>query len=141
MQAINGSITYPLVNSTENTINNWYDDIDNVQLANPGKNVPRAIQSDPNNNSRISDRYVEDGSYIRLKSITLGYTFPKELIRKFKIDNLRLYANANNLFTITKYTGFDPEVGASTANLNVYGLDNGRYPSPQSFNFGLNITF
>ena len=99
----------------------WYNDVSNVMVANPGASIPRATINDPNDNDRISDRYIEDGSYIRLKNISLGYTFPKK--------------------TITGYDGYDPEIGASTSSVNVYGLDNGRYPSPTVYSFGLNVSF
>ena len=122
---------------------NWYDDISNVRVANSGTKTPRPTLSDPNDNDRISSRFVEDGSYIRIKNIALGYTFPKKWISKAKIENLRLYANIQNLYTFTKYTGYDPEVGASTQDSTglTYGLDNGRYPTPTTYSFGLNITF
>lgn len=123
------------------TVYHWYDDVTNVYVTNPNATIPRASVNDPNDNDRVSDRYVEDGSYVRLKNITLGYTFPKGMIKKWGIENLRLYANIQNLLTITGYDGYDPEIGVSTAAANVMGLDNGRYPSPTVYSFGLNITF
>jgi TonB-linked SusC/RagA family outer membrane protein len=128
------------VNVNGVTVWHWYDDITNVKVANTSS-LPRATINDPNDNDRISDRYIEDGSYVRLKNITLGYTFPKRTIQKLHIENLRLYANIQNLLTITGYDGYDPEIGASTASANVMGLDNGRYPSPTVYSFGLNISF
>lgn len=128
-----------MVNGVE--VWNWYDDITNVTLANPTTKVPRAVVNDPNDNDRISDRYIEDGSYIRLKNVTLGYTFPQQLTKKMHLENLRLYANIQNLFTITQYSGYDPEIGVSTTSANVYGLDNGRYPSPTVYSFGINVSF
>jgi TonB-linked SusC/RagA family outer membrane protein len=122
-------------------IYHWYDDINNVMILNEGTSIPRATLSDPNDNDRISDRYIEDGSYLRLKNIALGYTFPKKLIKNWGIENLRLYVNIQNLFTITGYDGYDPEIGVSTASSNVVGLDNGRYPSPTTYSFGVNVTF
>ena len=119
----------------------WYDDVTNVTVANSATSIPRASIQDPNDNDRVSDRYVEDGSYIRLKNITLGYTFPKNMIKKVGLENLRVYANIQNLLTLTKYDGYDPEIGVSTASANVYGLDNGRYPSPTVYSFGLNVSF
>ncbi len=119
---------------------NWFEDIDNVRLAN-NPSAPRAISGDPNENTRISDRYIEDGSYLRIKNIVLGYTVPAKWIRKYGLETLRIYANIQNLYTFTNYSGYDPEVGASTMSPNVYGLDYGRYPSPQSYTFGLNISF
>ena len=122
---------------------NWYEDITNVRVSNPDTKMPRATTGDPNDNDRISDRYVEDGSYLRIKNITLGYTFPKTWLQKVNIENLRAYMNIQNLFTFTRYTGYDPEVGASTQDSTglTYGLDNGRYPSPTLYSFGLSITF
>ncbi|MBQ8241853.1 MAG: TonB-dependent receptor [Bacteroidaceae bacterium] len=121
----------------------WYDHIENVRVINPETGLPRATLNDPNDNDRISDRYIEDGSYVRLKNITLGYTFPKKWIQKAGIENLRVYANIQNLLTITDYSGYDPEIGASTADSKgyTYGIDNGRYPSPTVYSFGLNVSF
>ena len=126
-----------------NGVWNWYDDITNVRVANPGTKTPRPTTGDPNDNDRISSRYVEDGSYLRIKNITLGYTFPKALLQQAKIEALRAYVNIQNLYTFTKYTGYDPEVGASTQDSTglTYGLDNGRYPSPTLYSFGLSLTF
>lgn len=123
-------------------IENWYDDITNVKVKNPDAGLPRpSLYGDPNDNDRISDRYIEDGSYLRVKNISLGYTFPKKMLSKAKIESLRLYTNIQNLWTITGYSGYDPEVGVSTTSANVYGLDNGRYPSPTAYSVGVNVTF
>ena len=110
---------------------------------NPDAKYPRLTASYNANDAWTSSWWVRDGSYVRLKNIALGYTFPKKLISKFKIENLRLYANIQNLLTITGYDGYDPEVGASTSDSTgyTYGVDNGRYPSPTTFSFGMNITF
>ncbi|MCG6187251.1 SusC/RagA family TonB-linked outer membrane protein [Maribellus maritimus] len=141
LEAVNPDKQYPSLNSTGSTVNAWYEDIDNIQVKNPDTDIPRAIAGDPNDNKRISDRFIEDGSYLRFKNITLSYYVPKKLLRNLSIDNLRVYSNIQNMWTITKYTGFDPEVGASQTNDNVSGLDNGRYPSPRIYTFGLSITF
>ena len=121
----------------------WQDDVTNVKVSNAGTKTPRPSIQDPNDNDRLSTRYIEDGSYLRIKNITLGYTLPKSILEKVKIDNIRLYCNIQNLFTFTKYTGFDPEVGASTQDSTglTFGVDNGRYPSPMTCSFGVNITF
>ncbi len=140
MEPINADKAYPAtINGVE--VYNWFDDITNVRVSNSDTKIPRAIANDPNDNDRISDRYIEDGSYLRIKNLTLGYTFPAKNTRKWKIDNLRLYVNVQNLYTFTKYSGYDPEIGANPANVNVYGLDNGRYPSPQIYSCGLNFSF
>lgn len=121
----------------------WYTDAGNIRVANPETSIPRATITDPNDNDVISDRYIENGSYIRLKNIALGYTFPRKWITKWGIENLRVYMNIQNLLTITGYDGYDPEVGASTADINgySYGVDNGRYPSPTTYSFGLSLSF
>ena len=122
---------------------NWYDDITNVKVANSGTKTPRPTLSDPNDNNRVSSRYVEDGSYLRIKNITLGYTFPKKWMQKAHFENIRVYCNIQNLYTFTKYSGYDPEVGASTQDSTgyTYGVDNGRYPSPTTYSAGISLTF
>ena len=121
----------------------WYDDITNVKVLNPDTKTPRPTLSDPNDNDRLSTRYIEDGSYLRIKNVTLGYTFPKRWMQKAHFDNIRVYCNIQNLYTFTKYSGYDPEVGASTQDSSgyAYGVDNGRYPSPTTYSFGVSLTF
>ena len=143
LEPINPNIVYDGkdANGNDNGIWNWFQDINNVRLAN-NPSLPRALHAgDPNNNQRFSDRYLEDGSYLRIKNIAFGYTVPKKWIRKYQIDNLRVYANIQNIHTFTNYSGYDPEVGVNIQTPNVFGMDNGRYPSPQSYTFGLNISF
>lgn len=96
--------------------------------------MPRAVYGDPNNNNRISDRWVEDGSYLRLKTLSLSYNFPNKWFRTIGVKDARLTFSAENLFTITKYSGFDPEVGEN-------GLDWSSFPSCRTFNFGLSFNF
>ena len=91
--------------------------------------------------AHISVKPPDSDRYIRLKSLTLGYNFDTKLVKKWGLSGLRLTFNATNLLTITGYDGYDPEIGASTASANVFNLDNGRYPSPTSFTFGLNVSF
>ncbi|MBR1880144.1 MAG: TonB-dependent receptor, partial [Prevotella sp.] len=125
-----------------NNVDGWYNDITNVYVTNPDTKTPRvAIGNTYNQN--ISTRYIEDGSYLRVKNISLGYTFPKSIVRKLYLDNLRVYCNLQNVLTITGYDGYDPEIGASTTDANgyVFGLDNGRYPSPFTCTFGVNLSF
>ncbi len=96
-----------------------------------------------NNKTAISDHssyYIEDGSFLRLNTITLGYTLPKNIIKKAKLSNLRIYATANNIHTFTDYTGYDPEVAVSESALTP-GIDNSSYPRAKSWVFGLNLTF
>jgi len=141
LEPIDPDKTYPIVNSFGTTINNWFDDIDNVKLSNPGTTVPRAVAGDPGENNRISDRYIEDGSYLRLKNVSLAYYLPENIAGRLSIDDMKIYVNIQNMLTLTKYKGLDPEVGASQTNDNVFGLDNGRYPAARIFTFGLNFTF
>lgn len=102
---------------------------------NTNTDIPRLAHGDPSGNySKVSDFYVEDGSYLRLKNLTIGYSLPKELYNKLNVNKVRVYVTSNNLFTITKYTGFDPEVGMDT-----YGVDTGRYPQARSFIFGVEV--
>ena len=98
---------------------------------------PRLSDTDPNGNfGRFSDFYLEDGDYLRLKTLQVGYTLPEDLITKFGLQKLRLYVTGENLVTLTDYTGFDPEIGG-----NVLGIDKGFYPQARSFMLGLNVQF
>ena len=138
LEPINPNIVYDGTNG----VWNWFEDISNVRLANNTKpSAPRAASGDPNNNSRVSDRYIEDGSYLRIKNITFGYTVPNHLVRKYKLENIRVYMNIQNLYTFTKYSGYDPEIGANPMTPNVYGMDYGRYPIPTIYSMGLNLSF
>ncbi len=112
-------------NQTTATLNRWTGE-------GTSNSMPRAVFNDPNKNTRPSDRYVEDGSYLRVKNVTLGYTLPAVLVKKAKISTARFYVSAQNLFTITKYSGFDPEVGTN-------GIDNNVYPVTQTFTIGVNL--
>src|SRR5690606_21859654 len=94
--------------------------------------MPRAVYNDPNKNTRVSDRYIEDGSYLRVKNVTLGYTLPAT--RTGVLQSMRIYLSAVNLFTFTKYSGFDPEVGINGIDLNVY-------PVTKTISAGIQLTF
>ena len=109
----------------------------NYYVTNPTTRIPGVRNDNTNNNDRFSDRFVEDGSYLKCKSIVLGYTLPAKLTDKAHINSLRLYVNASNPFVITKYSGMDPEIG-SWDPLNA-GVDGGYYPQPRVFTFGANI--
>lgn len=118
------------------------DDYRNLYVINAGSTVlPRLSASSTNANNRMSDLYIEDGSYIRLQNISLAYTLPKNIVHKMKIENVKVYMNLQNVYTWTKYDGFDPEVGAMYGDALMTGLDYGRYPSPRIYTFGLNISF
>jgi TonB-linked SusC/RagA family outer membrane protein len=113
-------------NQTERTLGRW---------TGPGtsNSMPRAIFNDPNKNSRPSDRFIENGSYLRIKNVTLGYSLPDQWIKHMKINKIRIYAAAQNLYTFTKYTGFDPEVGAN-------GIDFSVYPVTRTLSLGINVS-
>lgn len=101
------------------------------ELENRNGTIPNPLGSPTNTEN--STRFIEDGSYLRLKNLQIGYTFPLKWTQKFHCSRLRLYATASNLFTITGYKGYDPEVGS--------GVDYGNYPQSRTFTFGLNATF
>lgn len=119
------------------------NDYRNLHVINASSTLMPAVQrSDANSNySRISDRFIEDASYIRLQNISLGYTFPKAWVRKCFLENARVYMNIQNLHTWTEYKGLDPEVGAMYGDALMTGLDYGRYPTPRIYTFGLNVSF
>ena len=114
-------------NQLTSTLDRWRPDYHSTTM-------PRAVFSDPNKNNRVSDRFLEKGDYLRLKSITIGYTLPKHLTEKARMEEVRFSVSGQNLYTFTRYTGLDPEVGGS-------GIDSNVYPLTRNFTFGLNITF
>lgn len=114
-------------NQTIETLNRWTGE-------GTSNSMPRAVFNDPNKNTRPSDRYVENGSYLRIKNLTLGYTLPSSLTKKAHMSSVRVYASGLNMFTFTRYTGFDPEVGTS-------GIDNNVYPVTATYSLGINIGF
>ena len=108
---------------------------------NTNTNLPRPIGNTSNPNINISDRYIEDGSYIRIQNLTFGYSLPQDLISKIKMSRVRIYGSVQNLHTFTKYSGYDPEIGSFNQNPLLTGVDNGRYPSPRTYSLGANIEF
>jgi TonB-dependent starch-binding outer membrane protein SusC len=108
---------------------------------NPTSNVPRLNAADLNKNTEnFSDLYVEDGSYLRLKNLQVGYSLPTSLINKIGVKNLRIYATIDNLLTITNYSGLDPELFGLYGNSLSYGVDMVTYPQPRTYSLGVNIT-
>ncbi len=110
-------------------------------------NIPRAVRNDPNGNiTKVSDRYIKDGSYLRLKNASLGYNFPKSVTDLMKLSGIRLYFTGRNLLTFTKYPFYDPEIGSfaagagGTANTS-RGIDNGYYPQARTIIMGIQIDF
>ena len=100
---------------------------------------PRVTFVDSNNNNRASNRYIEDGSYLRIKNIQLGYKFPNTLIGELGFDEVRAYFQLKNALTLTEYSGYDPEISVGGV-LNT-GIDYGTYPQPRIWSMGLNIKF
>ena len=101
----------------------------------------RANRKSTGNNSRTSTWHLEDGSYLRMQNITLGYTLPKNFVQKFGLTSLRLYFSGQNLFTITNYSGYDPEVNSFAFDGTRPGIDTSSMPHTRSFIFGLNVSF
>ena len=113
----------------------------NVILANPGTDMPRFATNDVNRNNRMSTRFIEDGSYLRIQNVSLAYTLPASLTQKVRISKLRVYVNIQNLYTFTNYSGYDPEIGAYNQDPRMQNVDMGRYPTPRMITFGLDVDF
>ena len=121
---------------------NGPDDYRNYHVTNTETIQPRLYTSSGSNrNDRVSDAYVEDGSYIRLQNISLSYTLPRTWLKHIYLTNVKVYCNLQNVHTWSKYKGYDPEVGSLWGNALMNGIDYGRYPSPRIYTFGLNVTF
>jgi TonB-linked SusC/RagA family outer membrane protein len=103
-------------------------------------NVARAVSGDPVRNTRVSDRWIEDGSYLRIKTVTLGYNIPAAWSKKARLKTARLYLRGQNLLTFTKYSGLDPEVNFIGSPLQS-GIDYGTFPQARTYTFGLNVGF
>jgi len=126
-----------LFNASTEVLNAWTPQ-------NTNTDVPRAVSGDPNQNSRTSDRFLEDGSYLRLKNLSVGYTVPGDRIGKLTgnvLTKARIYVSSHNLLTFTKYTGYDPEVSSKYGNLLTNGIDYGQYPQARTLMVGVNLGF
>jgi hypothetical protein len=130
-------------NSTAIALDRWTPE-------NTDTNIPRAVFGDPNGNDRFSNRFVEDGSYLRLRNVTLGYTLPAALTSRIKMSGIRVYVSGQNLFTLSNYSGYDPEVagGSGVVGYTFYGASNltrgydwGIFPSSRTLLGGLQINF
>ncbi len=133
---------------TRNSTGKWNSQVSRLDRwtpENPTSNEPRMTLTDANENSRFSDRYVQNGSYLRLRNTQLGYTIPTAVTKKWSLSNLRVYVSVDNLLTFTKYKGLDPEIGDYGYNGNYnplgYGVDLGTYPQPRTFRGGLTVNF
>lgn len=108
---------------------------------NENTNVHRITLNDPNGNGRISDQFVEDGSYLRIQNVSLSYDLPSQAFKNTILSKVRFYANVQNLYTFTKYTGFDPALGNFDQNITLSGIDLGRYPVPRTISLGVDLKF
>lgn len=121
--------------STDMAVNSW-------SAANPTSDIPRLNAADLNKNTEnFSDLYVEDGSYMRLKNLQVGYTIPAKYSSKVHIKNIRIYTSMDNLWTLTNYSGLDPELFGLYGNPFYYGVDMVNYPQPRTYSLGVNVTF
>jgi hypothetical protein len=105
---------------------------------------PRVNLNDPNVNSRISDRFTEDGSYLRLKTLQLGYNLPESLLQRIGFEKFKMYISGSNLLTFTNYSGLDPEIGSVGENRGTFlelGIDHGFYPQARTVIGGVSVTF
>ena len=111
----------------------------NEYVTNPETNIPRPDNKDTNGNCKtVSDRYVEDGSYLKIQNVSLSYSLPEAVNKKLHINGLRVSANVQNVYTFTNYSGYDPEIPGSAIR---QGVDEGRYPTPRQYTLGLNFNF
>ena len=130
-------------NADTDVLRRWRQPGDVTDIPRAGQNVTGSL------NLRPSDRFIEDGSFLRVRNVTLGYTLPRSVLNQLTgdiVSNFRLYVTAQNLFTFTNYSGYDPEISAqdpNSASSNIFsrGIDNGQYPQPRSFLFGVQLGF
>lgn len=111
---------------------------------NTNTDVPRAVDGDPNRNSRTSDRFIEDGSFLRIKNLSIGYNLPTSFLSsltKNTVQTARVYFATQNLLTITRYTGYDPEIGSRFGNNLTNGIDYGQFPAARTLMLGLQVGF
>lgn len=134
LESMNGA-----ANGSATTLNRWQSE------QTPGNGtLPRATAADPNNNNRFSTRWLEDGSFLRLKNVTLAYTLPASVAQTLRMQRLRVYATGQNLLTVTKYTGYDPEFNrqpGGTLNPLSFGTDDSNYPVSRTLILGVNLQF
>lgn len=124
-----------LFNSTTDVLDAWTPE-------NTDTDVPRAVSGDPNQNSRTSDRFLEDGSFLRLKNLSVGYTIPSDKIEGVTngvLKRVRVYVSSQNLLTFTGYTGYDPEIGSRNGQLLTQGIDFAQFPQARTLQVGINL--
>lgn len=124
---------FPFVNRPSSSLGRWTGE-------GTSNTEPRVSLTDPNQNARVSDRFVEDGSYLRLKTIQLGYNLPKAWLKKVRFEKMKIYVTGQNMLTFTKYSGLDPEIGSVGGSLEL-GIDRGFYPQARTVLGGVSLTF
>ncbi|MDJ1498669.1 TonB-dependent receptor [Cytophagaceae bacterium DM2B3-1] len=145
---LSGSQGAKILNYTRRTIEGLYnanlnqsvDVLNRYTPENPNATIPRYNEWN-DQNRRMSDRYVENGSYLRIQNVTLAYNLPASIIKKIGVSSARVYFSGQNLKTFTKYTGYDPEIGAFNGNVFNMNIDDGHYPNPRTFTIGGNFVF
>lgn len=130
MQGLDPSFSY---NMYRETLDRWHGE-------GTSNTIPRMTTLRTNLNHRTSDLFIESGDFVKLKNVTLGYTLPEGWLSKAGVNHLRLFVSAENLFTITSYTGYSPEIGYTDGNKQK-GVDYAQYPQSRKFTFGLNLNF
>jgi len=135
-QGVAGNDIYNGLRRLDITSANWTSDVlDRWQGVGTSNTFPRLVQGDPNKNfANPSTFHLSSGAYMRIKTMQIGYQLPKATVKKIGLNNLRVYVGANNLFTFTKYSGYDPEIGGGS-----YGIDRGFYPQARTFMAGVNV--
>lgn len=149
LQGVQGNKIYNFEKSAMERMsgtNNHFATVENRWTEeNPSQTMHRAIQGDPNQNNRISSYWLEDGSYLRIKNVVLSYNLPASTLAALNITRVQIYVSGSNLYTFTRFTGFDPELGLGTAAIGGStigsGLARGQYPLSRSFNLGINLSF
>jgi hypothetical protein len=131
---------------TQSNIGYLREQLDRWQQPGDITNVPRLTTNAASNNyggvvQNLSDRYLEDGSFLRLRTLTLGYTVPKEVVGRAHLNSLRVYVQAANLFTVTPYSGLDPEINSQSGVQNSKNIDWATVPQPRTFQVGVTVGF
>lgn len=117
------------------------DVIGNYAYTGGKDNMPRFSNLDGNGNKRMSDRWIEDGTYLRIQNISLSYNLPQKWAKSVFLQNAKVYFNVQNVYTFTKYSGYDPEIGAYNQSSLLQNIDRGRYPTPRTYTVGVNLAF
>jgi len=124
------------VNSSRAVLNRWRSP------ENPGNGtIPKASMYESGQNDQNSNRFIQDGSYLRIRNVTLGYTLPENLLNRFNLSNARVYASVQNLYTFTDYEGYNPEINTQGGDPLRPGTDNLGYPVPRTYSVGINLGF